>query len=216
MTFKHLIVVALCATTMACGNRNNGDTPESPPTPNDAMSPATPEAPVAPEPPAPPPVQEFKTKTGKVFLLEESHPKGMSLSDIKVMFADDQASALNFSDLDPVNKVLVGDLDKNGFDELYVTTTAAGSGSYGNLRGFASLRDKSIGMVNLPELAPSDMAKGGQFEGYEGHDEFTIANNELVRTFPIKSNKGSKRTVVYKMVPGEAAYQLVVKSSTVN
>jgi hypothetical protein len=213
MMFKLLLVAAI-SITVACTNPNNVDTAGA--TTNDTTAPAPPQAPAPPEAPVPPPVQEYKTKTGKLFLLEESHPKGMSLSDIKVMFADDKTSELRFSDLDPLSKVLVGDLDKNGFDELYVITTAAGSGSYGNLRGFASLRDKSIGLVNLPELAESDMAKGGMFEGYEGHDEFNIVNNELVRTFPIKSDKGTKRTVVYKMVPGEAAYQLVVKSSTVD
>jgi hypothetical protein len=215
MKIKFLIAVVIMSTVIACGNRNNGEA-APPPTPGEAAVPSTPEAPTPPEAPPPPPVKEFKTKTGKIFLLEESHPKGMSLSDIKIMFADDKSSELSFPDLDPVNKVLLGDLDKNGYDELYVITTAAGSGSYGNLRGFASLRDKSIGMVNLPELSESDMAKGAKFEGYEGHDEFNIVNNELVRTFPVKSDKGTKRTVVYKMVPGEAAYQLVVKSSTVN
>jgi hypothetical protein len=213
MKNNFLVAIALSITVLSCGDqKNEKETSVAADTP--AL--ATPEAPPPPEAPVPPPVQEYKTKTGKVFLLEESHPKGMSLSDIKVSFADDKNSELSFSDLDPLNKVLVGDLDKNGYDELYVITTAAGSGSYGNLRGFASLRDKSIGMVNLPDLAESDMAKGGKFEGYEGHDEFNIVNNELVRTFPVKSDKGTKRTVVYKMVQGEAAYQLVVKSSSVN
>jgi hypothetical protein len=214
MKYNFLVVAALSIAMFSCGDQKNEKETSS--VAADTPATAAPETPPPTEAPPPPTVKEFKTKTGKVFQLEESHPVGMSLSDIKIMFADDKTSVLSFSDLDAVNKVLVGDLDKNGFDELYVITTAAGSGSYGNLRGFASLSDKSIGMVNLRELAESDMAKGGQFEGYEGHDEFNIVNNELVRTFPIKSDKGTKRTVVYKMVQGEAAYQLVVKSSTVN
>jgi hypothetical protein len=214
MKYNFLLAVVLSLAVLSCGDQKNEKETSS--VSADTPAPAPPVAPAPPEAPVPPPVQEYKTKTGKVFLLEESHPKGMSLSDIKISFADDKNSEFSFSDLDPLSKVLIGDLDKNGFDELYVITTAAGSGSYGNVRGFASLRDKSIGMVNLPELAESDMAKGGKFEGYEGHDEFNIVNNELVRTFPVKSDKGTKRTVVYKMVQGEAAYQLVVKSSTVN
>ena len=83
MKFKILIVAALYLLVIACGNRNNENPPEVPQAPSEASAPATPEAPPAPpEAPAPPPVKEFKTKTGKVFLVEESHPKGMTLSDI--------------------------------------------------------------------------------------------------------------------------------------
>ncbi len=209
-----LITAVMSLGILACNNQDSQKektaTAQAPP------EPAQPESPAPPEPPLPPPVKEFKSKTGKVFLFEESHPRGMSLSDIMVRFADDQKSEFTASDIDPVSKVMLADLDNNGFDELYIFTTAAGSGSYGNLRAYASLKDKSLGMVNLPEVSEKDMAKGGNFEGYEGHDEFDIVNNELIRAFPVKSDKGTKRTIVYKMVPGEAMYQLVVKSSRLN
>lgn len=208
-------VISICY--LSCSNPENKtakqDIEQTPDKPAQAESP---EPPAPPEAPLPPPVKEFKSKTGKVFLFEESHPRGMSISDISVRFADDQKSGFTESDVDPVTKVMMADLDNNGFDELYIFTTAAGSGSYGKVHGYASLKDKSLGMVNMPELTEKDMARGGNFEGYEGHDEFDIINNELIRTFPLKSDKGKKITITYKMVPGEAMYQLVVKSSRLN
>jgi hypothetical protein len=214
MKLNILIAAAISISTIACNNQ--GSQEEKPDAAQIPPAPAQPESPAPPEAPLPPPVKEFKSKTGKVFLFAESHPRGMSLSDISVRFADDKNSEFTASDLDPVSKVLLADLDNNGFDELYIFTTAAGSGSYGKVHGYASLKDRSLGMVNMPEPSEKDMAKGGNFEGYEGHDEFDIINNELIRVFPVKSDKGTKRTITYKMVPGEAMYQLVIKSSTLN
>jgi hypothetical protein len=214
MKFNILIAAAISISIVACNNQ--GSQEEKPDAVQTPPAPAQPESPAPPEAPLPPPVKEFKSKTGKVFLFEESHPRGMSLSDISVRFADDKNAEFTASDIDPVSKVLLADLDNNGFDEIYIFTTAAGSGSYGKVHGYASLKDRSLGMVNMPEPSEKDMAKGGNFEGYEGHDEFDIINNELIRVFPVKSDKGTKRTITYKMVPGEAMYQLVIKSSTLN
>jgi hypothetical protein len=214
MKFNILIAAAISISMVACNDQ--GSQEEKPDVAQTPPEPAQPESPAPPEAPLPPPVKEFKSKTGKVFLFEESHPRGMSLSDISVRFADDKNSEFTASDIDPVSKVLLADLDNNGFDELYIFTTAAGSGSYGKVHGYASLKDKSLGMVNMPEPSEKDMVKGGNFEGYEGHDEFDILNNELTRFFPVKSDKGTKRTITYKMVPGEAMYQLVIKSSKLN
>jgi hypothetical protein len=214
MKFNILIAAAISISMVACNDQ--GSQEEKPDVAQTPPEPAQPESPAPPEAPLPPPVKEFKSKTGKVFLFEESHPRGMSLSDISVRFADDKNSEFTASDIDPVSKVLLADLDNNGFDELYIFTTAAGSGSYGKVHGYASLKDKSLGMVKMPEPSEKDMVKGGNFEGYEGHDEFDILNNELTRFFPVKSDKGTKRTITYKMVPGEAMYQLVIKSSKLN
>ncbi len=217
MKIKILIPAAISMIMLACSNpENKAEKPDMEQVPNEPAQPGSPEPPAAPEAPLPPPVKEFKSKTGKVFLFEESHPQGMSLSDISLRFADDKNYEFKASDIDPVRKVLLADLDNNGFEEIYIFTTAAGSGSYGKVYGYASLKDNSLGMVNFPDVSEKDMAKGGNFEGYEGHDEFDIINNELTRTFPVKSDKGTKKTITYKMVPGEAMYQLVIKSSKLN
>ena len=154
---------------------------------------------------------KFKTKTGKTFVVIESHPQGQSLSDIIVKLDLVAKAELKYTDADPVNTVLMGDLDADGFDELYITTVAAGSGSYGNILGVASNKDKSISMISMPPVEEKDMKAGAPFEGYTGHDTFAIKGNSLIRTFPLKSGKAKTRTVTYNLKAGEAGYVLFVK-----
>ena len=156
--------------------------------------------------------REVTGKTGKIFVVAESHPKGMSLSNISVYFKGDTASALKIYDKDPVVKVFSADLDGNGFDEVYIITAAAGSGSNGNVHGFASNKDKSLSMIYLPEMTEKDLEKGGQFEGYEGHDLFEINGTQLVRTFPVGKQT---RKLVYQLRATETGYTLKVVSSKV-
>jgi hypothetical protein len=165
-------------------------------------------------PPAPV-TTEYKTKTGKIFVVTESHPTGMSLSNISVGFkGGDSLSQMPYNDVDPISKVLVGDLDANGFDEIYIITTAAGSGSYGKVFGVSSNSDKSVSMISIPEVTEEDMKKGGKFEGYEGHDEFEIVENSLARRFPIKGDGVKMRAINYKLKAGENSYLLYIKNST--
>jgi hypothetical protein len=199
-----------CSQTAKDGDNKASDTSQTTTT-TEAVPPVT-EPTTASSQPS---LKEITLSTGKKVIIEETHPNGASLSNIKVWFADNQASEMVYSDVDPINRVLTGDLDANKFDEIYIWTTSAASGSYGKIIGLASLGDKSFALVNLPEVGEKDLAPGGNFEGYEGHDEFDIIENSLSRTFPVKSDKGSKRAINYKMKPGEAGYQLWVKTSTV-
>ena len=108
-------------------------------------------------------------------------------------------------DRDPISDVFVADLDGNGFDEIYIITKSAGSGSYGTVLGFASNKDKSLSMINFPEIRKGDE----NFEGYMGHDTFKIEDQKLVRIFPIynkgdtnENPTGGRRKLVYGLFPG--------------
>jgi hypothetical protein len=206
---KTFIAVSAIALLAAC---NSGGEKSTTPVAEVKVD-TTPVAPVAPAA-ATPTVKEVKTKTGKVILIEESHPTGASLSDVKVSFAGDAASAQTLKDVDPVFKVMNDDLDADGFDEVYIVTQSAGSGSAGTLYGFASLKDKSLNPITVPEVTEKDLAKGGQFEGYEGHDEFELIENSVARRFPIKGDKVTQRAINYKLKAGEAGYKLWIKTST--
>jgi hypothetical protein len=159
----------------------------------------------------------YRTKTGKTLVVSETHPAGESLSTIEVRTEGFEHNFQEvFPDRDPVSDVFTADLDGNGFDEIYIITTAAGSGSYGSVLGFASNKDKSLSMIFLPEIREGD----AHFEGYMGHDTFRIEDQKLVRIFPIyrqgdtNSNPtGGRRKLVYGLVPGEAGWQLRVEQS---
>ena len=112
----------------------------------------------------------------------------------------------------------VGDLNRDGFPELYVYVTSAGSGAYGSLLAYSSNHNQSITPIYLPPLEDNKKAN----QGYMGHDEFTLIENTLARRFPVYLKddanccpKGGTRQLEYKLVPGEANWQLkLIKSTT--
>ena len=160
--------------------------------------------------------KELKTSTGKTLIISETFPAGHSLSNIKIKTLDFEHNYLEiFKDKDPISNILLADLDNNGFDEIYIITTSAGSGSYGNVLGLASNKDKSLSMINFPEIEQED----DNFIGYMGHDSFTIENRKLLRTFPVFNEgdanhnpTGGTRKLIYGLYPGEAMWQLIIEN----
>jgi len=161
--------------------------------------------------------KEYKTKTGKTIIISETHPAGRSLSTIEVRTeCFEHNFGEIFEDRDPISGVFVTDLDGNGFDEIYIITTSAGSGSYGTVLGFASNKDKSLSMIHFPEVRKGDE----YFDGYMGHDSFKIEGEKLVSIFPVynkgdtnENPTGGRRKLVYGLYPGEAMWQLKVEKS---
>ena len=165
--------------------------------------------------------KEYKTKTGKTIIISETHPVGQSLSTIKISTKDFEHNYPEiYQDRNPISEVFVADLDGNGFDEIYIITISTGSGSHGTVLGFASNKDKSLSMINFPEIIERDE----NFKGYMGHDTFKIEDQKLVRIFPIynkgdtnQNSTGGIRKLVYGLYQGEAMWQLKVeKSETLN
>ena len=165
--------------------------------------------------------KKYKTKTGKTIIISVTHPVGQSLSTIEITTKDFEHNySERYEDMDSISDVFLADLDGNGFDEIYIITTSVGSGSYGTVLGFASNKDKSLSMINFPEIQEGDE----NFEGYMGHDTFKIENQKLVRIFPMynkgdtnKNPTGGTRKLVYGLYLGEAMWQLKVeKSETLN
>ena len=162
--------------------------------------------------------QAYRTKTGKTIVVSQTHPVGRSLATIEVRTEGFEHHYREvFEDRDPVSDVLVADLDGNGFDEIYILTTAAGSGSYGSVLGFASNKDKSLSRIHFPEMKEGDE----NFEGYLGHDTYRIEGQRLIRTFPIynkgdtnENPTGGRRKLVYGLYPGEAMWQLRIEQTT--
>lgn len=107
----------------------------------------------------------------------------------------------------------LADIDGNGWPEIYIYVSAAGSGSYGSLVAYAVNRGKSMSSIYLPPMEQSpDIASG-----YMGHDEFAVVENRLVRRFPLyrdtdvnASATGGTRQIHYRLEPGEAGWLLKV------
>ena len=105
----------------------------------------------------------------------------------------------------------MADLDDDGWPEIYVYVSSAGSGSYGSLAAYAVNKGKSITPIYLPPLQHSPEV----IEGYMGHDKFAVVDNRLIRSFPIyrkdDSNAapgGGTRQLLYRLERGEASWVL--------
>lgn len=111
----------------------------------------------------------------------------------------------------------VADLNADGFPELYVYVSSAGSGGYGSLVAYASNSNKSLTAIFLPELSDDKV----HAKGYMGHDEFAVVENVLARRFPVykegDSNakpSGGTRQIQYKLKAGEAGWILRIDKVT--
>lgn len=110
-----------------------------------------------------------------------------------------------------VTRAELADLDADGWPEIYVYVTSAGSGSYGTVVGYAVNRGKSATPITLPELVDDTVAA----KGYRGHDEFAVMENTLARRFPIYADldtnahpTGGTRQIHYRLLAGEAGWVL--------
>lgn len=105
----------------------------------------------------------------------------------------------------------IDDLDANGFPEVYIYVTSAGSGSYGSLAAWAVNKGRSMTPIFLPPVADSPTLS----KGYMGHDEFAVVEGTLVQRFPLYREgdanarpTGKTRQLQYKLKAGEAGWIL--------
>ena len=107
----------------------------------------------------------------------------------------------------------LADLDSDGWPEVYVYISSAGSGSYGSLVAYAINSGRSATTIYLPPIEANVEAS----EGYQGHDEFRVVENRLVRRYPLygegdtnASPGGKMRQIQYRLVAGENGWNLEI------
>lgn len=108
----------------------------------------------------------------------------------------------------------IGDLNTDGYPEIFVYLTSDGSGSYGQLIGYSVNNGKSASQVYLPDVAENSEIN----QGYMGHDQMAIVENCFCQRFPIYNEEDSNATpttaktrqIQYKLVDGESCRILQV------
>jgi hypothetical protein len=115
-----------------------------------------------------------------------------------------------------ITGVEIEDLNADGYPEIYVYVTSAGSGSYGSLIAYASNRNKSLREIYLPSIEDNPEIS----KGYIGHDKFAVGEGAFVRRFPVYREgdanahpTGGARQIQYKLESGEG--RLVLRQDRV-
>lgn len=163
-------------------------------------------------------INDYKTKSGKGFQVI-SRKLNESLSDILVVGSgfENSRDTIKFLESEPFSTAFLADLNSDGFEELYIITKSTGSGSYLNIHGVASNKDKSYSNIAIQTLSEKDMDEGKDFFGYMGHDKISIEKDALLREFPVYKKgdtndnpTGGRKKVLYKLIAGENSYKLNV------
>ncbi|MBG8553649.1 hypothetical protein [Hymenobacter guriensis] len=112
-----------------------------------------------------------------------------------------------------VADAVVTNLNDDKYPELLVFVSDAGTGSYGQLVGYEFM-NQGRRAITLPALA------GAAAAGYQGHDDFRVEGQELLRTFPVYSEadanccpSSGKRTIRYQLLEGIATFRQVAFST---
>ena len=104
-----------------------------------------------------------------------------------------------------VSKIIVDDLNDDGYPDLLVLIYTGANNEIGNVVGITSNQNTDIMPVFFPDIYNDPKLR----EGYKGHDEFAVVVGTLLRTFPIykpgdtDTPSGGKRVVQYKIDKGE-------------
>lgn len=162
--------------------------------------------------------KNIKTKTGKLFIVkEEKTSASISKITIEPKGFSEVNDSFKMKESDPLDYTLIADLDSNGYEELYLITRGVGSGSYAQIYGFSSNKDKSISPIYISQLSEDDIAK--LFPGYMGHDEFYIENNKLFRKYPVYKKEdsnakptGGNKILEYQLKMGESSWVLEIEN----
>lgn len=160
-------------------------------------------------------LETYTTKTGNQFIVTVK-PLSASVSRITVqgMGFPETQGVFSYRKSDPVENAQMADLNGDGFDELYIITRSTGSGSYGTLRGFASVEDKSIAEIEVPAF------EGPYYEGFQGKGVFTFQGNRVIHFWPVYNEgdtnanpTGGSRLIFYRLDIEDGEAKLVIDSA---
>lgn len=129
----------------------------------------------------------YRTSDGKEISVTETNPAGESLSTITLVTTGFTTNQPMILEKNKLTNVYLADLNKDTHEELILITTSAGSGSYGEVDIYTTTSSSSLISLPVPQITEEDSKPGKLFEGYMGHDTFSLINNTLIRSYPVYS-----------------------------
>ncbi|TAF55263.1 MAG: hypothetical protein EAZ62_02645 [Sphingobacteriia bacterium] len=175
-----------------------------------------PNAKIHQEDPAPTVVHDTTTRNGDLIKIEEFHPRGEKRSDLKISIRNEMSGLNVVQDVNPVQQILLGDLNQNGFDEVYIITSSFDNSRYGQVFAYECTDHKTLSRIGIPVLEKADLQKGGNFEGYHGDDKFQLEAQHLVRSYPLRENENSRIYLYYGLTKNNIGDTLVLRQRKQN
>lgn len=161
------------------------------------------------------------TPSGKKIKLVETNPVGESLSTITLTTDGFSTNTPIVLETNKLTNSFYTDLNSDTYEELVITTTAQGSGSFGEMFVFTTASDTVLLPVSVPEISEEDTGKGKIFEGYMGHDSFGLIGNNLVREFPtykktdiMSEPTGPTKSIIYTLTEKNGVYSFMLKQGS--
>lgn len=112
---------------------------------------------------------------------------------------------LSFAVKGKLRKILVDDLNGDGYPDLILCIYSGANGAMGNIVCVASSGNNTLMPVRFPDIYAAPKLR----EGYKGHDEFTVMIGSLMQSFPIykpddtDTPTGGTRVIQYSITRGE-------------
>src|SRR3954469_18356101 len=107
-----------------------------------------------------------------------------------------------------LHKILVDDLNEDGFPDLVLCYYNGPNDELGNITSIASSGNNSLVPVTFPDIYTDQKLS----EGYKGHDEFTVLVGTLQQSFPFykpgdtDTPTGGTKVIQYKLMKARDGY----------
>ncbi|PJJ60087.1 hypothetical protein [Hymenobacter chitinivorans] len=201
-TSSRLLLTAAVLATAATGCDSARETTTGQPNPTTS---AAPEAAAAPAPG----FTKTLTAAPYTFVVSSAGPLGQRQILVRAEQDGQELTTAQDSILGEVKDAQLVKLTSGPGSELLVFVEGAGSGSYGEVRGYW-FGGKDWERMSLPKLS------GPAARGYQGQDKFRLQGKEVVRSFPIYQEtdanccpSGGTRTIRYLLPDKSLTFRLV-------
>lgn len=161
--------------------------------------------------------QRLKTATGMEWVVHQTPMLDSSIVNVRVVANGFPGDSLlfDFGEIDPVTELRTEDLDRDGFQELYIVTQSVGPERYGTIYGLYPDQDQSVTIISYEGATPYTMKEAEPYAGYRGQDQFRFEKGLLTNVVPVYRTEdndaqptGGTRTITYELVKDPVAVQL--------
>lgn len=130
--------------------------------------------------------KKFTSKSGKGYIVTYIKGGNDSKGSIKIElkgFKDN--TGFTFKSTDPVERCFFNDLDKDGYEELYIITASQSRNILRNIYGMASIRDLKAEHISAPDQLFRNQTPGGFYEAFQAFNFYQIEDSVLTEVFPV-------------------------------